>query len=53
MTNRNRCKACRFRRCIDEGMSVDGKCKKYSKDEQKENLFLYNRRENGSNTKIS
>jgi len=25
VTNRNRCKACRFRRCIDEGMSVDGK----------------------------
>ncbi|UJR22545.1 hypothetical protein I4U23_025594 [Adineta vaga] len=24
VTNRNRCKACRFRRCIDEGMSVDG-----------------------------
>lgn len=24
VTNRNRCKACRFRRCLDEGMSVDG-----------------------------
>ncbi|CAF1512032.1 unnamed protein product [Rotaria sp. Silwood1] len=24
VANRNRCKACRFRRCIDEGMSVDG-----------------------------
>ncbi|CAF1135320.1 unnamed protein product [Adineta steineri] len=24
VTNRNRCKACRFRRCIGEGMSVDG-----------------------------
>ncbi|CAF4460267.1 unnamed protein product [Rotaria sp. Silwood2] len=24
VTNRNRCKACRFQRCIDKGMSVDG-----------------------------
>ncbi|UJR26525.1 hypothetical protein I4U23_007848 [Adineta vaga] len=24
VSNRNRCKACRFRRCISEGMSVDG-----------------------------
>ncbi|CAF3092333.1 unnamed protein product [Rotaria sp. Silwood2] len=24
VANRNRCKACRFRQCIDEGMSVDG-----------------------------
>ncbi|CAF0775064.1 unnamed protein product [Rotaria sordida] len=24
VTNRNRCKACRFKRCIDKGMSVDG-----------------------------
>ncbi len=48
VTNRNRCKACRFRRCIDEGMSVDGKIETINrmrrgkkKGRKKEYLFLF------------
>jgi hypothetical protein len=43
VTNRNRCKACRFRRCIDEGMSVDGKIKTINrsrKKQERESIFV-------------
>ncbi len=54
MTNRNRCKSCRFRRCIDEGMSVDGKIQSYIDEERKRTMYFYLiRRKNGAYTKTS
>jgi hypothetical protein len=54
VTNRNRCKSCRFRRCIDEGMSVDGKIQSYIDEERKRTIEFYLiRRKNGAHTKTS